>query len=32
MFLMYFIYSIIANMFQAILLLIKDYKGTNVVL
>jgi len=32
MFVMYFIHSILTNMFSVILVLLQDYKGTNVVL
>jgi len=29
---MYFIHSVLTNMFRVILVLVQDYKGTNVVL
>jgi len=32
MFMMYIIHSILTNMFRVILVLLQDYKGTNVVL
>jgi len=32
MFMMYFIHSILTNMFRVILVLLQDYKGTNFVL
>jgi len=32
MFMMYFIHSVPINMFRVILVLLQDYKGTNVVL